>query len=643
MGANGIRLGPDGKTARLQVIRSTPCGEQRCMALRRLAPVPVLLALLALPAHASAAFSFSPCPNKPGVDCATLTVPIDRSGNVPGTFDLHVERVKGGGQGAIVALRGGPGDPATDATVKFSRRLRSALATRDLYVFDQRGTGQSGAIHCAGLEMGAPPAQAMPACAAQLGPKGNYYTTLESARDMEALRQAIGVPKLAIYGISYGTYVAQAYAGLYPQNVESLVLDSPVAPSHNADPFLLKSFQALPHVLRSICARGACRGIISGFQQRSFELLRKLASKPASGTWYDAGGKAHRQAINSLTVAAALPNLDFKPNLRAELPRATAGALHGDFAPIARLVAGAAAGTATSHPASHNPTLGQVTVCEERDHGWDRTASPADKLAQLQAEFNRVPSSAFAPFPRVVGLAVTDGTTCAYWPMLPTPPSLPTGPLPAVPALILDGEADVRTDIASAREVAARLPMARVLVVPHAGHGVLQGDDSGCALRALSEFFEGRTLHNCGRIPNPYPPRRIAPAHRPRTPAAVVQAVRLTVKDAFDQIDPGIYGYEGLRAAGGLRGGSYRVTRRGVLLRRDVFVPGVAVSGLVRRHGSVELEVAGACSGRLTFRPGGDVTGSLGGHTVRVRGALRRETVGQRLDRRRLSNGQLPN
>ncbi len=616
------------------------------MALRRTALLAPLLfgVLLSAPARAHAALSFSPCPQKRGVQCATLTVPVDRSGAVQGTIGLHVERMRGHGRGAVVALNGGPGQTNTDSTITFARRLGTALRTHDLYVFDQRGTGASGAIHCPGVERGDPPAEAVPACAAALGPARNYYTTLASAQDMEALRQAIGVPRLALLGASYGTYVDQAYAGLFPTRVESLVLDSAFAPSLDADPFSLENYRALPGVLNSVCSAGQCRGIVSGFQRQAYSLLAKAASQPLSGTYYDAQGTAHHIDLTALGVASGFPNLDLRPNMRAELPRAVAGALHGDTATLARLAAGALAGTPVSTANPINETLNMVTNCEERDLGYSRTAGPDERIAQGRAKLAATPASAFTPFTPDIAFAVSLVPTCAYWPSLPQLPAIPTGRLPAVPALILHGDADLRTPLESAREVAARLPRARLLDVPNVGHAVLQGDDSLCALRAVSDFYGGHAVHACGRVANPYPPRPIAPTRMAAvapvagiggTPGRVVQAVRLTVLDALEQIDPGIYGLDGLLAAGGLRGGSYSATARGVTLRGDVFVPGVAVNGFVPGHGRARLTVSGSLRGTLMFRQDGSLSGTLGGKRIRGRAPLARHTVGTLLARER--------
>ena len=105
----------------------------------------LLSALAALGASpAGAALAFTPCQNVPGFSCAPLTVPLDRSGKTPGTIALTVQRKSAsvaGGQSAVIALAGGPGQAADPLGEDLAQAIAPALSTRDLLVFDQRGTG----------------------------------------------------------------------------------------------------------------------------------------------------------------------------------------------------------------------------------------------------------------------------------------------------------------------------------------------------------------------------------------------------------------------------------------------------------------------------------------------------------------------
>ena len=55
-------------------------------------------------------------------------------------------------------------------------------------------------------------------------------TTIDSARDMDSIRQALGVDQINYYGFSYGTYLGQVYATLFPGKMRRAVFDGTVDP-----------------------------------------------------------------------------------------------------------------------------------------------------------------------------------------------------------------------------------------------------------------------------------------------------------------------------------------------------------------------------------------------------------------------------
>src|SRR3954447_17170176 len=224
-------------------------------------------ALLAVaPAAAPAALRWRRCANVDGFQCATLRVPLDRSGAVSGTIPLRIAResrtVNGGA--VFISLSGGPGQGAVAVAPFVADAMAPALQRRRLVVFDQRGTGDSGVLRCGRLQssrlLNPFTASLAEQCASELGPNRQYYTTADSVADLEDLRQALGVEKLTIQGTSYGTFVAQQYARAYPQHVDSLVLDSVVGP-RGVDAFLVDSWRSLPRILTENCGHDACRAI----------------------------------------------------------------------------------------------------------------------------------------------------------------------------------------------------------------------------------------------------------------------------------------------------------------------------------------------------------------------------------------------
>src|SRR5580704_8568192 len=156
---------------------------------------PLLAATLAVAQPPSAeALAFAPCASDANFSCATLEVPLSRGGTAQGTVALSIERLQAGpspSHTAVIGLAGGPGQAADPLAAAMAREMAPALGSRDIVVFDQRGTGSSGALSCPVLEGGeslATIGQAFERCALEIGPARGSYTTQESVADIEALR-----------------------------------------------------------------------------------------------------------------------------------------------------------------------------------------------------------------------------------------------------------------------------------------------------------------------------------------------------------------------------------------------------------------------------------------------------------------------
>ena len=558
----------------------------------------------ALPSSASAALDFKPCSSPKGVQCATIDVPIDRSGNVPGTFRLLVHRVpasRGAKKPPLVYLTGGPGQTNTFATVRALVRYGAALEHRDLITFAQRGSGP-GAIHCPGVDGPAAPSSGVPACATQLGPARNFYTSRDAADDIDTIRQALGVDKLALFGASYGTWVEQGYAIRHPEHVDTMVLDSTIGPNQISDPFDVEHYEAGPGVVRALCHHDACRGVTRDPWADFLALYARLRNKPLTSRVFEDDGTSRKVIITAPLIAILVPDLDVKDHLRAEFPRAVAGALKGDAAPLARLLSGSPIGPPPDQLGAINQTLFTVTRCEEEVPPFDRTASPADRLTQAHEQLAAVPASTFDPFGPDLAFAVSIVPTCAYWPMLPDQPSFGSAPPANVPVLALHGEFDLRATLKSTQTVAAEFPQATVMTVANAGHSPTRRAWPNCARTAVIRYLNGRRPGNCSGGRDPFAARPLVP--RSLRGLSRARAARLTVSDAFDQLGVGSGERPWLEAkvrGGGLRGGTFRGTKKGLLLHDYTFVKGFPVSGLVRPHGKVTLKVPHAT---LTFKAG---------------------------------------
>ena len=604
-------------------------------------------------ASASAALPFLPCQSAVGFSCATVAVPLDRSGKAPGTVGLTVER-KGAGivqsQSAVIALAGGPGQAADPLGEDLAKSISPALATRDLLVFDQRGTGRSAPLNCpifsneAALEKASESTigSLVELCALQIGAARGAFTTQESVEDIEAIRHEAGYKKLVLYGTSYGTKVALEYAERYPQHVEALVLDS-VVPSSGPEPYAIERFQAIGGMLAELCSNRACAGITTNPLGDLARLISQLRKHRLRGSAYDGVGHRHATSIGESELLDILQAGDLNPALRALLPAAVHSALDHDPGPLLRLNL-LAEGFIPNVPVrpgnreaeraakeEENDALFLATSCEETQFPWQRAAAAPARLAEALAALHAIPPADFYPFDAAAALQSSLVPVCASWPAAAAPPPA-AAPLPNVPTLILSGGQDLRTPTAGARSVAAQIPDAQLLLVPYTGHSVLGSDFSGCAQAAVSAFFAGAAVQPCAAStnifsPTPLAPRKLTSVHslpglrgKPgRTLTAVLDAIvdldRQVVAatlEAEQELPSG-------SSFGGLRGGSARLTATAATLRGFSFVSGVALSGTfpVKNHelqpATIRISGAKAAAGTVRLSADKRVTGTLGG------------------------------
>ena len=610
--------------------------ERRAVAAAVVGAVSALSA--ASPAHA-APLDFKRC-GPYGFSCARLNVPLDRTGEVPGRVALFVKRYPSTDKprrGVLIAFAGGPGQSATRAFGgRGARSILAAARNRDLIVYDQRGTGDSGLLLCPRLQSAniLAAGDEAAACAKRLGRRRAFYTSRDTADDVEALRKRLGVDEVSLYGVSYGTRSALSYALRYPGRVDRLVLDSVVEPD-GVDALYRRTFEAVPRVLADLC-RDACRSFTADPVADVAALVRRMDGGSLRGPVVDARGRRRQRAIDSWRVFSLLQSGDFDPGLRAAFPGAVAAARDGDLAPLLRLHRRAfALEGGPFDPRALSAALYAATSCEEGMMPWRRGAPFADRSRQTAESVSLIPAEVFAPFDRAAAMRSDFIDLCSRWPEKTKAPVPGPGPLPDVPTLIINGADDLRTPVESARVVARQLPRSRLLVLPGIGHSALSVDPTGCAARAYLRFLNGgRVPRRCkgvrGPRPAPRPPSslpEVAPlpgldARRGRALAAL----RLTLDDVAESTQIDSFTKAGRHVVGGgLRAGRYRFGLDSLLVLRELsYVPGLRVSGRIARfrtgrmRGRLRLEGGAAISGVLRLR-GREVNGKLGGKRVSVR------------------------
>ncbi len=204
----------------------------------------------------AAGFELEECGD--GVDCGYLTVPVDYANERAGTMRLYTAIRRANDQdnrvGSLLVNPGGPGFGGSDFAFFADQIYGPALLERfDLVAWDPRGTGKSEpAIDCIDdydlyyAEPDITPDDAaetqavidsakafQDACAAKNAEIIQFVGTNNAARDMDALRDALGEETISYFGFSYGSELGAVWATLFPETVRAAVLDGAADP--NAD------------------------------------------------------------------------------------------------------------------------------------------------------------------------------------------------------------------------------------------------------------------------------------------------------------------------------------------------------------------------------------------------------------------------
>jgi pimeloyl-ACP methyl ester carboxylesterase len=187
-----------------------------------------------------------------GAECGFVGVPLDYDDPAGTKIQLAVSRVKHRAsdsqyQGAMLVNPGGPGGSGLGLSRLGGKVPNNAGASYDWIGFDPRGVGSSRpALSCIRDYAGYRRPHYVPdtpeiedvwrarardyaqACGSKGGALLSHVKTVDSARDIDSIRQALGVEQINYYGFSYGTYLGQVYATLYPERVRRMVLDGNV-------------------------------------------------------------------------------------------------------------------------------------------------------------------------------------------------------------------------------------------------------------------------------------------------------------------------------------------------------------------------------------------------------------------------------
>ncbi len=378
--------------------------------------------------------NWTPCPDvwkgtvdhKPAnisYDCATIKVPEDWAQPSNGeTFDLALVRGHDTRQrdriGSLLINPGGPGAEGIGYAVYRSTALPAEITRRfDIVGFDPRGVGQSSPVKCftdADLDanFAADPdpvsdqafnnavtlaRRLAQSCGTKYGDALRYFSTEQTARDMDAIRSAVGDKQLTYLGYSYGTLLGAVYAQYYPKNVRALVLDgaidptltSEVAAEHQAQGFELafNNFAAWCKDNAADCAIApdARTAVNEALQQARTQPVRESGRTATSGWVFTA-------VVSSLYSQAGWRVL------ASSIDQLRRGRAAGIF-----LLADSYASRRTNGTYSNLFDANSVINCTDDDH-----APTVEHVRQLQASWRQ-------KYP-LFGAPLALNLICAQWP-----------------------------------------------------------------------------------------------------------------------------------------------------------------------------------------------------------------------------------
>ena len=430
------------------------------------------------------------------VDCGAVRVPQDWANPTGDTFDIALVRVRRLQQknriGSLLVNPGGPGASGIELAAQTPLFLPGEILERfDIVGFDPRGVGQSDPIDCipaaskdASTAANPDPApqaefdaqvklwrEAISPCAAKYGKKLGYYNTEQTARDMDAIRAAVGDQKMTYLGYSYGTLLGAVYAHLYPGRIRAFVLDGAVDP--NLDGITASEGQAagfekaFDNFAAACRAKGAGCPIGPDARRTLHDVLIKVAKKPVAGRGGETRAATTGHVLSAVTAALYV---------RAQWPtleKAISDVSQGDPTAVFSLSDSFAG---RNPDGSYNNMTDAFTAIGCTD---DRNPPTVAMTRKLQIEWRRKYPLFGAP------LAMTL-LSCAVWPGKHDP--YPVGAAFGAPPIVVVGTTgDPATPYANTAKLAGLLGTGHIVTWQGEGHTAYP--QTACVRENISNYL----------------------------------------------------------------------------------------------------------------------------------------------------------
>ncbi len=429
-------------------------------------------------------------------ECATLQVPVDYDDPSAGETFISLVRIPASGdaQGTLFTNPGGPGESGVEFAPIWAAMLDPQVTENyDVVGFDPRGVGGSDPLECldtAELDefIDFDPTPETPeeaeewagllegmgeGCEQDAGALASHVTTVETARDLDVLRELVGDDQLTYYGASYGTFLGATYAGLFPEKVSRFVLDGAVDPEIPFSEVWLGFVGGFETALASYaddcvasgeCPLGSTRDEVVGAVQDLFE---QVDEEPLPTSEPD---RPITQGLAFQGITAPLYSQEDWPLLTEAILSAQAG--DGDL-----LLFAAAAATARGEEGYESNLMMAQTAIDCLD-------------AKVRPEGDEVDIDEFVEasptFGEIVGGIATLG--CDPWPLGPEVEAPDYSASGAGPIVVVGTTRDPATPFEWAERLADILDSGVLFTRDGDGHtGYMQGNS--CLDEAVNEYF----------------------------------------------------------------------------------------------------------------------------------------------------------
>jgi pimeloyl-ACP methyl ester carboxylesterase len=450
-------------------------------------------------------------------DCTTLSVPLNYADPGGRHISLALDMIpatapRSQQQGIMLVNPGGPGGDGLPLAAEVAQGLSSSVtATYDIVGFDPRGVGSSvPALSCdpgffSGVRPNYIPANAAAEqvlinrartyasdCEQRFGWLLPHMTTQDVARDMDSIRAAFGVSRMNYYAFSYGTYIGQVYATLFPGRVRRMVLDSTVDPA---------GVWYADNIGQDYAFQGRMEAFFAWVARYDGTYHLGSTAAQVQAAWYKARDQLLAHPVNGLIGADEFDDTYLQGGYLDELWPGFAQALSS------YLNSGQTGLLITQYQGNGTQNENEFAVYNAvqcSDVNWPR--SWAYWTSDTQTVYKTAPFQAWDN--------AWYNAACAFWPVKgPARPLQIKGTaLPGI--LMLQGALDAATPYAGAQDAHKLLPSARMVVVEGGGnHGQsLEQPSNSCVQGYLNSYLGTGALPEAPGLVNATCPAVPAPA-----------------------------------------------------------------------------------------------------------------------------------